>query len=198
MLVLVVVVVMLVAFVVIVMVVVVMLMLVVVVVVIVVVVMVAAGFVLVVAFGVGLVEFGDPARAFVNFFKVKLVCSQNLRKVNGALCRFDNLCVGLKLLYDGADFFQLFLVDQIDFVYDQRVAELDLLDQEGFDVLFFHVLFEESVSFVKLGGKAHRVDDAHQVVDVAAIDLLDGRRDRHRFANAARFNQNVVKFSGLD
>ena len=48
---------------------------VVVVVIIVIVVVMAVGFFFVVSFGVGLVQFRNPAGAFVNFFKVKFVRS---------------------------------------------------------------------------------------------------------------------------
>ena len=108
----------------------VMLVLVVVVIIVIVVVMVAARLVFVVAFRVGLVELGHPARALVNFFKVKFFCSQNAGKIDRALCRFYDAGVRLQFFYDGADFAKLVLVYQVNFVYDQRVAEFEKCDFE--------------------------------------------------------------------
>ena len=92
----------------------------------------------------------------------------------------------------------------IDLVHHDSVAEFNLLDEEVRDVFFFEVLVQEFLAageFVGEAGDVHHRDDVVQVAGegapVAAPQLASGHADslgdRDGFADAARFDEDVVE-----
>src|SRR5574344_1019470 len=62
---------------------------------------------------IGFVKFCNPAGTCINFFKIKLVSSENLCNINVCLCSFYYTRIRLKLFYDRTDFFKLFFIYKI-------------------------------------------------------------------------------------
>ena len=74
-----------------------------------------------------------------------------------------------KYLDDLADIDQFFLCHEVDLVEDDRVAELDLLDQQVLDILVVDVVLQQVAAAAELGAQARRVYDGYDVVEVAEL-----------------------------
>ena len=151
-------------------------------------------------------EFLGPSGGVADLFEVELLSVQDILHFDLAVVRLDHLGFGLQCTHHGLHVFQVGFGQTINLIHHDRVAELNLLDEEVCDVFFFEILIEQLLSTGEFVGEASNVNNGHDVVQVAgerasvaALELGAGHAnslsDRNGFANAACFNQNVVEFA---
>ena len=107
-----------------------------------------------------------PCRRGGHVFKVEKAGVEQLREVYVAVVTVDDAGFGLQGADDGADAAGLLGGDFRDFVEQNYVAELDLLDNEVFDVFFVDVLLCEGVAAAKLALHPQGVDDGNDAVEL--------------------------------
>ena len=152
------------------------------------------------------VELDSPSTRFGNLVEVELLRVENVLHVDLAVVRLDHLGGRLQSLHDGLHVFQVVLVESIDLVQNNRVAEFNLLDEQVCDIFFFEVFVEELFATGKLVSEAEHVNDCYDVVQMAgersavfAAELATGKANglgyRNRFADTACFDEDVVELA---
>ena len=152
------------------------------------------------------VEADGPGARFGDLAKVELLRVENFLHIDLAVVRFDHLGGRLQSLHDGLHVFQILLVQAIDLVQKNRVAEFNLLDEEVCNIVFLEVFIEELLAAGEFVGEAHHIHDGDNVVQMAgealavtAHQLASGSANglgyRNRFANTASFDKNVVELA---
>ena len=166
--------------------------------------------VIIFVFGLRLLhEFLGPGGGTADLFEVELLGVEDILHLDLAVVRLDHLGFGLQRAYHRLHVLEVVLADGIDLVHDDGVAELDLLDKEVCDVLFFEVVRKELLAACEFVGEAGHVHHGNDVVEVAgegtavtAAQLLtgdaDGLCDRHGFADTACLDEDVVELVHLE
>ena len=98
-------------------------------------------FIIIVIFFRTFFQFGDPARTFKDFFKVKPLCRKQILERHLTPRCLYHLNMGLELSNNRSHFFHLIFRYQIFFIDNERRTKLNLLDEERFDIFFSHILF---------------------------------------------------------
>ena len=120
-----------------------------------------------------------------------------------AVVALYNLCHGLYGLENALDALPLFRLHLRSLVEENDVAELNLLDNEVFDILLADIVFHEVVAGPELIFHAQcvdhgddAVDDGHPVVNELRShggNGADGLCDGSRFADAAGLDDDIVE-----
>ena len=111
----------------------------------------------------------------------------------------------LQAAHDGPELGELLGRHEVCLVEHERGAELDLLDEQGLDVLLVDVLLEQVLPAPKLLHHARRIDDGHDVVEgerrrsVIELRLVaegrDGVGDGDGLADARGLDDDVVELT---
>ena len=134
-----------------------------------------------------------PGGTFKNSFKIKTLCVQNILNCNITVTCLNHLYVRLKRLHHRVNFFHFVRRYKVFLVDNQRRAEFNLLDKQGLNILLIHIFFKKRITAGKFVHQTLCVNNAYNVVKPSVTNLLNRLCNRHRFANSACFNQNVVK-----
>ena len=152
------------------------------------------------------VELDSPSTRFGNLVEVELLRVENVLHVDLAVVRLDHLGGRLQSLHDGLHVFQVVLVERINLVQNNRVAEFNLLDEQVCDIFFFEIFVEELFATGKFVSEAEHVHNGDDVVQMAgersavlATELAtckaNGLGYRNRFADTASFDEDVVELA---
>ena len=118
----------------------------------------------------------------------------------------DDHGVFLQAAHDGLELGDLLGAHGIGLVEDQRGAELDLLDEQAFDVVLVDILGQQVATAVELVVHAGAVDHGHDVVErklrlAAHLGLVaearDGVGDGDRLANARCLDDDVIEVARI-
>ena len=154
---------------------------------------------------VGVLDRLDPACGLHGALKVETARVEDVRDLDLRVVGLDDDRLGLEALDDCLELAELVLIDRVDFVQENRVAELELLDEQVLDVLLLVGVLEEASAVLKLVVHAGAVDDRDDVVEhhrkavlrALLADIRDRLGDRDRLADAGSLDDDVVKFAGL-
>ena len=159
--------------------------------------------VIIVVIVVMLFQLGNPCCACCHLLIVKEVGVQQLVELHITIVALDDLCLLLYATHDLAYAFQFVWLDVGSLVQEDDVAELYLLNDEVFDVLFVDVLLGEVRAAIELVFQPqgiHYGDDAIDVWDAILCDfrshsghLANRLGDGLWLANAAGFDDDVVE-----
>ncbi len=108
----------------------------------------------------GLLELADPGSGCSSFLEVEGALPEEKLGVDIGIVALDDLGAGLDGADDAADMSELVGGDFRRLVEEDDVAELDLLDDEVFDILFADIA-AEGVAAAELAPEAEGVDDGH-------------------------------------
>ena len=135
--------------------------------------------------------------------KVKESGLKNLIKGDIAVVAINHLCLRLKSLDNAVNSSKLILAHLGGFVYQNYIAELNLLHKQVLNIILFKIRVEQGVAALKLILHAQGVNHGYNAVNVrnAALyvilthlrDGADGLGYRGRLTNAACLYNNVVK-----
>ena len=148
----------------------------------------------------------DPAGGHGDFFVVEPVGVEDFVHRYIAVFAADDLRSGLQGTEDRFDLLEFCLGDEVALVQHDGVAELDLLDEQGREVLFVFRDFPKDFTAAELVLQTGGIDDGNDVVDVDdlrhALTLGglthhgDGLGDGHRLTDAGRLDDDVVILVG--
>ena len=154
------------------------------------------------------VELLYPRRGGRDLIEIKVVSVEDLADRYLAADGLDDLRLRLESADDLFDIDQFFLRYEVDLVEDDRVAELDLLDQQVLDILVVDIILQQRAAAAELRAQASRVDNGNDIVQTAelrqarivlgAVEHGDGLRNRDRLTDAGRFDQDVIELLLLD
>ena len=149
-----------------------------------------------------------PCRRGRDLIKIEIVRIEDLADRYLAADGLDDLRLRLESADDLFDIDQFFLRYEVDLVEDDRVAELDLLDQQVLDILVVDIILQQRAAAAELRAQASRVDNGNDIVQTAelrqarivlgAVEHGDGLRNRDRLTDAGRFDQDVIELLLLD
>ena len=135
--------------------------------------------------------------------KVEEVGLDDFVEVNVTVVTVDDFCLwlyGSDNLADASEFIGFHLAG---FVEKDDVAELNLLYDEVFNIVFFDILSGKLESSFEFVFHAEGIDDGDDAVEAGYADVghlgchrgygADGLCDRCRFTDAAGFNDDVVE-----
>ena len=143
-----------------------------------------------------------PHGGTVDLVEVEAVGVQQLAHGNVALRGLHDHGVLLQAADDGTQLVDLLARHLVALVEDEGGAELDLLDEQGLQVLLVHILGQQVATAVELVPHARAVHHGHDVIEVersravplgAVAEVGDGVRDGHRLADARGLDDDVVE-----
>ena len=148
----------------------------------------------------------DPAGGHGDFLIVEAVGVEDFVHRDIAVFAADDLRSGLERAKDCFDLLKVLLRDEVALVEHDGVAELDLLDEQGREVLFVFGDFPQDFTAAELVLQTGGIDDGNDVVDVDdlrhALTLGglthhgDGLGDGHRLTDTGCFDDDVVILVG--
>ena len=130
--------------------------------------------------------------------------AKNQIEVYIAVITLKDVCLGLQCTDDFLDLCQLFRRYLSNLVDNDGVAELNLLDDQTFQIIFPNILFQQILSTAKLIPQAQSIDRRHDGIELSNAVLgklwvqfgvsTDGLCDGSWLTNATRLDDNVVEF----
>ena len=150
-------------------------------------------FMFIVIFFCCFIQLSNPTCTFINFFKVKFICSQYIFNWNICLCCFNYTGIWLKDFNNSTDFFKLLFCNKVSFINNQCITEFNLLNKKTFNIFFTHIFFKKSISFIKLCSHTHSIHYRNYPINIAVINLLNSLCNWHWFTYTTSFNQNIIK-----
>ena len=150
-----------------------------------------------------ILDFIDPCGRGGHTVEVEETRVQDAVELDIAIVAVDNLSLGLQGTYYLTDAFQFLRLHLGCLVQQDDVAELDLLDDEILQVVLVEPRIQQGTAAAELVLHAQGIYDGdnavqHRDAGIAVLlahrrDAADGLRDGSRFADAAGFDDDVVK-----
>ena len=121
---------------------------------------------------------------------------------------FDKLSLRLESADYLFNLLELVLAYEVNLIYDNRVTELNLLDDEVLDVLLVDIVGKQSSAAAELGGQPRRVNNGNDVVKTAklgdfgvvvgAVEHSDCLCNRNRLADSRCLDEDIIKLVHLN
>ena len=143
-----------------------------------------------------------PRGGLVGAVEVEAPGVEDLGHGHVALRRLDDDGLGLQAADEGLELGELLGRHEVGLVEDDRGAELELLDEQGLDVLLVDVLLEQVLAAVELVEHTGGVDHRHDVVErerctareqALVAEARDGVGDGDGLADAGGLDDDIVE-----
>ena len=150
-----------------------------------------------------LLDAANPSCRHCHFFKIKQMRVDYLIQIHFRIITFNDFSPRLQRPYYLLDAFQLFRLYFRSLVQQNDIAELDLLDNQIFNIFLINVFARQVIAAGKFALQTQRIDYGHDAIQTAntILDVCTShRRDRanglcyrFRFADAACLDYDIVE-----
>ena len=148
----------------------------------------------------------EPSGRAVGAVEVEAVCVEQLGELDVALLGLHDHSLLLQAADDALELVNLLAADLVDLVEHHGGAELDLLDEQGLEVILVDVVRQQVTAAVELVPHACAVNHGDDVVEVErggravfglVAELRDGVGDGDGLADAGGLDDDVVEVAAL-